>query len=111
MRPESDFVFTNLRAVALKGGEYGPLYDQGILFVIRQIEETGSFVPNIATILIDMHSNPQIAQACFTREERAEAMEIVRQNGWTLEQGSQYGKGVQAARMLLKAYEQKARGG
>jgi hypothetical protein len=107
MKPHSDFMVENLRAVALKGGEYGPLFDQGVLSIINQIDETGSFVPGIAAILIDMQSNPKAAEQCYTPEERAEALALTRERGWTLEEGVEFGKGVFHALTLLRGYLRK----
>src|SRR5207244_2679575 len=107
MNPESDFLFTGFRAVALKGGEYGPYFDQGVLSVIRQIEETGSWEPNIMVAFIPMSSNPDAIKSCFTKEELAEAEQKCIALGLTPQQAEQYARGVFAGQHTLKQYKRK----
>jgi hypothetical protein len=100
MDPKNDFVFTQLKQIATQGGEKGPLFDQGVLFVIRQIEETGSFQPHPITSIDDP---PQV----LTDGERREMQSLIAVKGWSHEQAQQFSKGVWQAEMTLQAYRKK----
>jgi hypothetical protein len=106
MNPESDFLFTGLRAVALKGGEHGPDYDQGVLSVIRQIEQTGSWEGSVMVVFLPVPS-PDALRTCFTQEELAEAERMRLALGLTPEQAEQYARGVFAAQHTLQSYKRK----
>lgn len=98
--PQNDLRIIGLKNIALKGGEFGPHFDQGILSVISQIEKTGKFIPNplrgLALLQIPGTLSP---------EEKENFENALRSHGWTLDEGVAYSKGVEAAEIELANYK------
>jgi hypothetical protein len=99
-----DPVFSGLKQIAEAGGERGPRYDQGVLSVIRQIEDRGCFDPDPIKQLAGIHYALKMRANIITPEEVRQAEEMARERGWTLEEGAQYAAGVMDAEKNLAAY-------
>ncbi len=99
-----DPTFLGLKRIAEAGGDKGPLYDQGVLAVIRQLERKGCFDPDPIKQLAGIHFALKIGTNVITPEQARKAEEMARQRGWTLEEGAQYAAGVIAAENNLTAY-------
>lgn len=95
-----DGTLLNLKRIAMRGGERGPLYDQGTLDVISQIEALGYWMPNRMCSLIGALSVQERA-AILRPEEVAEAKEFLAEKGWTIDQGIEYASGVDGAERML----------
>jgi hypothetical protein len=111
MNPGADPVLISLKRIALSGrGEYGPLYDQGVLSVIQQIETTGSFTPSPLTLMCSVNRVIQLDANALSHDEIAQATAMAQARGWTLEEGARYAAGVQAAESALAFYRTEAGG-
>jgi hypothetical protein len=89
----------------MKGGEYGPLFDKGVLEVIAQIEKAGNFVPERrAGAILTMAQQPQLADSMLTEGERTQAKRFLAERGWSLAQGAEYMSGVQTTEKNLSSY-------
>jgi hypothetical protein len=93
-------MLANLKQIATKGGERGPLYDLGVLYVIEQIERTGHFKPS--KIAKQLHALPHAVQMqAITHEETQAALTEVAKLNMTIEQASQYCGGILYAEATL----------
>jgi hypothetical protein len=101
--PRNDPWFIGLRGIAMRGGDRGPLYDQGVLSVIEQIERTGRHVPSLLKGLGHLAERDPL-RAIYTPDEIAALERELAVRGWTIEQGAQFAKGVSDAEEALKAY-------
>jgi hypothetical protein len=104
-QPAIDPVLLDLKSVAMAGGKLGPLFDQGVLSVIDRIERTDTFTPDPIKCVHGIHHALARGANFITAAERANAEEMVRQRGWTLEQGAQYARGVAHAESTLSLYD------
>jgi hypothetical protein len=100
--PASDPVLLNLKQLALRGGERGPLCDRGVLVVIDQIERQGNFTPDhtvglLLLLSLQMKTNSRM----LNDDELAEADRFLSERGWNLEQGLEYVSGIDLAEKLL----------
>jgi len=103
--PANDPTLLALKRIASGGGDQGPLFDQGILATVSQIEREGSFTRGgTASLLSRMHIQQQSAARVLTDEEFAEGQRFLAQRGWTVEQGSQYAHGALFAEGLLFSF-------
>jgi hypothetical protein len=102
-----DVVFLGLKQLAEAGGDRGPLYDQGVLSVIRQIERRGCFDPDPIKQLAGIHHALKTQPKVVTPEEARRAEEMAKQRGWTLGEAAQYAAGVMDAEKNLAAYGDK----
>jgi hypothetical protein len=106
-QPNQDPILLNLKQIAFRGGEKGPIFDQGVLTIINEIEASGHFARGgIASILSLMQlEQTTVGARLLTDEERSAGYQFIAQNGWTLDQGSQYANGVFFAEGLLNCYQ------
>ncbi|HYV39719.1 MAG TPA: hypothetical protein VE988_28785 [Gemmataceae bacterium] len=88
LNPAHDPLLLNLKNVALKGGERGPLYDQGVLAVIGEIERKGHFIHDgrVGIVLL-MKTEEGMSQKLLTSQELTEGRAILAARGWSLDQG------------------------
>jgi hypothetical protein len=98
----TDPTLLNLKQIATKGGERGPLYDQGVLSVIRQIEQCGYYTPDrtagvICLLLTEQNGGPEL----LTKAEREKAQRLLKERGWTLKQAVEYFDGIECAEKLM----------
>jgi hypothetical protein len=97
----------NLKRIAIKGGERGPLYDQGVLAVIKQIEETGRFKTDpLNTLMYAAWAFRKLGANVLTEEELATVEHTLKTGGWTLDEWGQYTGGVKQAESLLSSYKE-----
>jgi hypothetical protein len=101
--PTNDPALLNLKNVAQSGREErGPLYDQGVLAVIGQIEREGCYVPDRrAGIICLMKVQEGSAQRLLTADELETGRGILAQRGWTLDQAVEYFNGIRFAEQML----------
>jgi len=100
--PARDPTLQALKRMASRGGDRGPLFDQGILATVSQIEREGYFTRGgTASLLSRMHIQQQSAARMLTDEEVAGGQRFLAQRGWTIEQGSQYAHGALFAEGIL----------
>ncbi len=102
--PQFDPLLLSLKGIATRGGERGPLYDQGVLSVISQIEQSGTYKPSRLLPLINLGRNPDFARSYLTTNEMTELEEELVSRGWSPEQGAEYAAGVDAAETTLNHY-------
>ena len=103
--PTSDPTLLALKRIASRGGDRGPLFDQGVLATVSQVEREGYFTRGgTASLLSRMHIQQQSAARMLTDEEFAEGQRFLAQRGWTIEQGSQYAQGALFAEGILFSF-------
>jgi hypothetical protein len=103
--PKTDLVLLALKAIATKGGDRGPLFDQGVLALIGQIERNGHFTRGgIGGLITLMHMPEQTKSRLLTDEEFAEGQRFLAQHGWVLDQAIKYADGVLFAEAVLPYY-------
>jgi hypothetical protein len=103
--PANDPVVKNLKQIALKGGEKGPRYDQGVLAVVSQIEREGHFTRDrMCGILCLMGTQQKTNTRLLTDEEQAKGQKFIFRHGWTLEQAIEYASGVEFAESMLSRF-------
>jgi hypothetical protein len=102
--PRTDPILLNLKGIATRGGERGPLYDQGVLSVIAQIEQLGAYKPSRFLPLIDLGRNPLAARSYLLPAEIAGLEHFLASRGWTVAEGAEFAAGVSAAESTLKHY-------
>ncbi len=105
--PRHDQLFLGLKEIATRGGERGPLYDQGVLSVVAQIEQSGTYKPSRLLSLIDLCRNPELVRSSLTAAEVEELEQVLASRGWTLAQGAEFAAGVSAAESTLQQYRLK----
>ena len=100
--PARDPTLQALKRIASRGGDRGPLFDQGVLATVSQIEREGHFTRGgTASLLSLMHIQQQAEARMLTDEEFAEGQRFLAQRGWAGEQGSQYAHGALFAEGIL----------
>ena len=100
--PASDPTLLNLKGIALRGGDRGPQYDQGVLAVISQIEKEKAFSVNpIGGLILLMLTQQQSGSQLLTDQELNEGRRFLAGRGWTLEEGVEYANGIKCAEGLL----------
>jgi hypothetical protein len=105
LNPAHDPNLLDLKRIAEAGGDRGPFYDQGVLFVVRQVETEGHFVRNpVCGILTAMLLQQQHKTRLLTEHELAQGQRFLAECGWTLEQGAQYARGLDCAQNLLSHF-------
>ena len=102
--PQTDRILLALKGTATRGGEHGPLYDQGVLYVIAQIEQSGFYMTSRLLPLIDLGGNPELARSILSSAERRELEQELASRGWSPAQGAEYAAGISAAENMLEQY-------
>jgi len=92
----------NLKKIAQRGGDRGPLYDCGVLAVVEEIEKTGGFTKSpICRLLLLVKLEHDVKCGIATADELGQASKFLTDHGWTLDQGFEYARGVDGAERLL----------
>jgi hypothetical protein len=98
LNPAHDPTLLALKQIAEAGGERGPLYDEGVLSVVRQVEAQEHFVRNpICGPLTAMQLQQQTQANILTPDELDQGRRFLEARGWTLDQSFQYVCGVKDA--------------
>lgn len=102
----TDSLLLTLKQIAAKGSENGPLFDQGVGDVVREVETRGRFRMNreasrINELAIQERSGMQV----LTDEETRGVRAMLAERGWTLEQALEYADGVQKTQDCLKHFK------
>lgn len=100
-----DPIFQQFKNMALRGSTDGPHSDQGILLVIREIEQRGEFTPIPIIGILLMLADVTLAATVLTEAERVEGREFLAAKGWTAEEGKEFALGYRAAAGALCSYE------
>lgn len=104
-KPGDDPLVRNLKSIALKGGDRGKFYDNGVLAVVEQIERQGHFEHNRIIGKMGLYKVQQdIAQRMLTDEEVADVTQFVSQYG-TFDEAYQYVDGLDFAERTLFPYK------
>jgi hypothetical protein len=100
--PKNDPAVRNLKLIATRGGDRGPLYDRGVLDTIGSAEEYGCLQKNQeARLLMALGIHVQSKVQFITDEEELAARSHLKLRGWTLDEGIEYGSGVMFAEWIL----------
>ena len=104
--PRLDPTFLTLKGIATLGGDRGPLYDLGVMRVIREIEANGSFARDpFRGLLLLGQTQAQLGHSLLTAEEHERASRFLAERRWTWDQGMEYALGVETAEKALSSYD------
>ena len=82
-------VLESLKQVAMRGGLNHPVFDQGILASIKQVESDGYFMRGgLAVILALLKLEELSGKRLLTDQQVSEGNEFLKLTGWTIDEGA-----------------------
>lgn len=107
--PSKNPTLLNLQSIAIAGGEYGALYDKGVLSVIETIIKDGRFVRSpVWGIILLAKGQRDGAGFLISSDEQAELQSFLDTRRWTLDEAIEFARGADAAARNLDVYEAKS---
>jgi len=86
-----------LKTLAIKGSEYGPIFDRGFLHIVTQLESNGLFEPKHFSLLA-------CEDAILTQEELQRRKQLLIDLRMSPEDGKTFARGVSHAEDIFKKY-------
>jgi hypothetical protein len=106
LEPTRSPILDCLKDAAMRGGLNHPMFDQGILASIKQVETDGYFMRGgAAVLLILLKLEESSGKRLLTDEQTSEGNKFLTTKGWTIDEGAQYANGVFLAEGLLAHFQ------
>jgi hypothetical protein len=103
-KPVENLMLLQIKANATRGSERGPHYDQGVLSVTSQIEETGKFTPHrLAQHVLMFRDSPH----SLNQLELHSIQQFLAETGMTADEALSYAVGVEFAEIMLRNFNQR----